>query len=155
MPKSMSDAERKALRFFVDVERARRSFWDYCNVLAPDFYLPDRGYLYRVCNRLQEFIHNDVGVLIVNAPPRHGKSRTASKYVEWVMGQDPTFKIMTGSYNETLSTVFSSAVRDTISANKVNPYDIVYADIFPETKIKRGDAAKNTGHWKARRSSLI
>ena len=85
MPKSMSDAERKALRFLVDVERSRRSFWDYCNVLAPDFYLPDRGYLYRVCMQLQDFLYNDVGVLIVNAPPRHGKSRTAGKYVEWVM----------------------------------------------------------------------
>ena len=143
MPKIMSDAERKALRFLVDVERSRRSFWDYCNVLAPDFYLPDRGYLYRVCMQLQDFLYNDVGVLIVNAPPRHGKSRTAGKYVEWVMGKDPTFKIMTGSYNETLSTVFSSSVRDTISASKVNPYDIVYSDIFPDTKIKRGDAAKN------------
>ena len=70
MPKSMSDAERKALRFLVDVERSRRSFWDYCNVLAPDFYLPDRGYLYRVCMQLQDFLYNDVGVLIVNAPPR-------------------------------------------------------------------------------------
>jgi len=39
---------------------------------------------------------------------RHGKSRTAGLFAQWVLGKDKNQKIMTGSYNETLSTNFSS-----------------------------------------------
>jgi predicted phage terminase large subunit-like protein len=52
-------------------------------------------------------------------------------------------KIMTGSYNETLSTVFAKNVRNTISEAKADTYRIVYSDIFKNTRIKRGDAAMN------------
>ncbi len=141
--KKLTEKDLQALRFFANVERSRRSFWDYCNVLARDFYLPDRPYLIYICNQLQKFLYDDTDVMIVNAPPRFGKSRTAGKFVEWAMGKDPTIRIMTGSYNEILSTNFSSSVRDTISAAKFNPYEIVYSDIFPDTRIKKGDAAKN------------
>src|SRR5699024_12313025 len=53
------------------------------------------------------------------------------------------FRSMTGSYNETLSTVFSKQVRNGIQEEKAQPDQIVYNDIFPETKIKYGDSAMN------------
>ncbi|MFQ7750465.1 phage terminase large subunit [Ruminococcus sp.] len=81
--------------------------------------------------------------MIVNVPPRHGKSRTAGLLVEWVLGRDPTQKIMTGSYNETLSTMFSKNVRNAIMEQKADLYKPVYADVFPGVYIKRGDGAMN------------
>lgn len=48
---------------------------------------------------------------------------------------------MTGSYNETLSTMFSKQVRDKITEEKADDNIIVYNEIFEKTKIKRGDAA--------------
>lgn len=48
---------------------------------------------------------------------------------------------MTGSYNETLSTTFSKAVRNAIQEQKADEDIIVYSDIFPKTRIKRGDGA--------------
>lgn len=110
---------------------------------APDFYKPDRQYLVRLCNELQEFYESDDEVLIVNLPPRHGKSRTAGNFVEWVLGNNKHEKIMTGSYNETLSTMFSKNVRNTIQEVKVDKDKIVYSDIFPGIKIKYGDGAMN------------
>ena len=124
-------------------ELARRHFFDYCNLKAPDFYKPDRGYLVEFCETLQDFIVSDDDVLIINAPPRHGKSRTIGCLVEWVLGKDKQKKIMTGSYNETLSTTFSKGVRDTIMEVKADKYKAVYSDIFPKTKVKKGDAAMN------------
>lgn len=50
---------------------------------------------------------------------------------------------MTGSYNETLSTTFSKGVRNTIMEEKADENIIVYSDIFPDTRIKRGDGAMN------------
>lgn len=124
-------------------ELARRHFFDYCNLKAPDFYRPERAYLVEFCETLQEFIVSDDDVLIVNAPPRHGKSRTIGCLVEWVLGKDKQKKIMAGSYNETLSTTFSKGVRDTIMEIKADKYKAVYSDIFPKTKVKKGDAAMN------------
>ena len=122
---------------------ARKSFFDYCNLKAPDFYKPDRQYLVRLCNELQKFYESDDEVLIVNLPPRHGKSRTAGNFVEWVLGNNKHEKIMTGSYNETLSTMFSKNVRNTIQEVKVDKDKIVYSDIFPGIRIKYGDGAMN------------
>lgn len=49
---------------------------------------------------------------------------------------------MTGSYNETLSTVFSKNVRNSIQQIKADNSKIVYSDIF-DAKIKFGDGAMN------------
>lgn len=72
-----------------------------------------------------------------------GKSRTIGLFAEWLFGKDKTQKIMTGSYNETLSTVFSKGVRNSIQEEKADEDKIVYSDIFPDTKIKRGDGSMN------------
>ena len=50
---------------------------------------------------------------------------------------------MTGSYNDTLSTVFSKSVRNAIQEEKADDSITVFSDIFPDTKIKRGDGAMN------------
>ena len=80
---------------------------------------------------------------MITWPPRHGKSRTAGLLVEWVLGNDQTQKIMTGSYNETLSTMFSKNVRNDIQEEKADENRIVFSDIFPGVSIKRGDGAMN------------
>ncbi|QGH03550.1 phage terminase large subunit [Streptococcus dysgalactiae] len=123
---------------------ARRSFFDYCQLLASDFYKRDRSYLVELCNDLQDFMSDDEhDVLIINEPPRHGKSRTAGMFVQWLLGRDNTTKIMTGSYNETLSTTFSKAVRNAIQETKADESVAVFSDVFPKTKIKYGDGAMN------------
>lgn len=124
-------------------ELARREFFFYCNLKAPDFYKEDRQYLVDLCSEFQDFIQSDDEVMIVNVPPRHGKSRTAGLLVEWVLGNDQTQKIMTGSYNETLSTMFSKNVRNDIQEEKADENRIVFSDIFPGVSIKHGDGAMN------------
>ncbi len=125
------------------IELARREFFFYCNLKAPDFYKEDRQYLVDLCSEFQDFIQSKDEVMVVNEPPRHGKSRTAGLLVEWVLGNDRTQKIMTGSYNETLSTMFSKNVRNDIQEEKADENRIVFSDIFPGVSIKRGDGAMN------------
>lgn len=134
---------KKLIKLYAQIELAKREFFFYCNLKAPDFYKQDRNYLVEFCNELQEFYESDDKVLVVNMPPRHGKSRTAGLFVEWVLGKKKNEKIMTGSYNETLSTMFSKNVRNSIQEEKADKYKPVYADVFPSTKIKRGDGAMN------------
>ena len=52
-------------------------------------------------------------------------------------------KIMTGSYNETVATQFSKGVRNSIMEQKADLNRIVYSDIFPGVRIKKGDGASN------------
>lgn len=125
------------------VRAARRSFFHYCELKAPDFYKSDRPFLINLCGELQSFYESDDEVLVVNIPPRHGKSRTAGLFVEWVLGQNKNEKVMTGSYNETLSTTFSKNVRNDISEVKADETKLVFSDVFPDVSIKRGDGAMN------------
>ena len=135
--------DREAIIRGAKTELARREFFFYCHLKAPDFYKEERKYLIDLCNEFQDFIQSDDEVMVVNEPPRHGKSRTAGLLVEWVLGNDQTQKIMTGSYNETLSTMFSKNVRNDIMEEKADENRIVFSDIFPGVSIKRGDGAMN------------
>lgn len=138
----INSTKLEAIRREARLELARRDFWEFCKLLAPDFYVEDRGYLKRFCRELQDFWESDDRVMIVNEPPRHGKSRTAQLFSQWIFGVKPSEKIITGSYNEQLSTTFSRAVRDAIQERKAGER-IVYSDIFPKTRIKRGSGAAN------------
>ena len=131
------------VRYQARLELCRRDFWTFCKTMAPDFYKEDREYLKEFCLALQEFYESDEKVLIINMPPRHGKSRTAGLFAQWIFGRNPKEKIITGSYNEQLSTTFSRNVRDSIQERKASKDRIVYSDIFPQTSIKRGSGAAN------------
>jgi len=135
--------DMELIKKYAKIELARREFFYFCNIMAPDFYKTNREYLKKLCGELQDFYYSSDDVLIINMPPRHGKSRTAGLFTQWVFGKNQKEKVITGSYNETLSTVFSKNVRDSISEEKADEDKIVYSDIFPGVKIKKGDAAMN------------
>ncbi|WP_338963070.1 phage terminase large subunit [Fusobacterium nucleatum] len=59
-----------------------------------------------------------------------------------MLGKNNKLKIMTGSYNETLSSTFAKQVRDMIATEQTQGVT-VYRDIFPDTKIKYGEASMN------------
>ena len=138
----MIDIHSPEFKKLVKIELARRDFWEYCKFTSPDFYNDNRPFLRDMAQKMQWFIEaSDAQVLVLNLPPRHGKSRTATKLVQWLFGKyGVAKKVMTGSYNETLSGTFAKAVRNVI-AEQASPGVTVYNDIFPKTRIKYGDAA--------------
>lgn len=136
--------DKAEIRRQAQLTLAKRDFFYYCQLMAGDFYKSERIYLKQLCDSFQNFMSDDEhNVLIINIGPRHGKSRTAGMFVQWLLGNDNSKKIMTGSYNDTLSTVFSKSVRNAIQEEKADDFITVFSDIFPDTKIKRGDGAMN------------
>ena len=133
---------KNILKYYARIELSRRNFWEYCKFTSPDFYDDNRKFLKDLSEKLQWFIEEATEqIMVVNLPPRHGKSRTATKFVQWLFGKYGTsIKVMTGSYNETLSGTFAKQVRDCIAEKKTEGIT-VYSDIFPGTKIKYGEAA--------------
>lgn len=63
-------ANKEMIRLGARIELARRNFFYYCNLMASDFYKPNRKYLVDLCNELQDFYESDDEVLIINEPPR-------------------------------------------------------------------------------------
>lgn len=133
---------KELLKYYAQLELSKREFWQYCKFTSPDFYREDRRFLKDFADKLQWFIEEaEQQIMVVNMPPRHGKSRTATKFVQWLFGKyGSDIKVMTGSYNETLSSTFAKQVRDKIAERKTQGVT-AYSDIFPNTKIKYGEAS--------------
>ena len=79
--------DKASIRRGAQIELARRDLWWYCHTKSPKFYKKNRQYLKDLCGGIQDFIASDEDILIIAAPPRHGKSRTIGNAVEWVLGQ--------------------------------------------------------------------
>lgn len=133
---------KELIQHYAKLELSKREFWEYCKFTNPDFYTEDRHFLKDLATKLQWFIEvSEEQIMVVNMPPRHGKSRTATKFVQWIFGKyGINIKVMTGSYNETLSSTFAKQVRDCIAEEKTEGIT-VYSDIFSNTKIKYGEAS--------------
>lgn len=157
--------DRKLIALEAKKELARRQFFYFENALAPDFYTDDTEHLVILANTLQALyegriiryipsnnwvIVDDVSKysnyqvckkLILNMPPQHGKSRTLVNFCCWVFGKNVAEKIITASYGDDTASDFSRYTRDEISEPKVMQDHIVYSDIFPKTRIKRGNSS--------------
>jgi len=126
-------------------ERARKSLYYFCQMIVPSFFIPGRTHLKEWCDALQEFLEDPEAFgLIINCPPRHGKTLTVEMATAWYLGHNPDLGIMAASYNELLAGRFSKTLRGVISTRKAG-FKTVYSDIFPEVRIQSGDSAK--GLW--------
>lgn len=156
------------------LRHGRDNFFNFCQILAGDFFTPDKWHLWLLCNTLQalyerhltknyfwklctmphipKWLAEDVidwdrlrdghtyTKLMINMPPRSGKSRSLTMFADWILGKNKENRIITVSYNTDLAANMSRYVRDGIAQQKNMPTDIVYNDIFPETRIARGNS---------------
>lgn len=124
------------------IELARIDFWFFLQATYPDFYKDDRPHLKELAEALQRTYEGEGKKrLMINMPPRHGKSFTLINFCQWVLGRKQTNKVISVSYNETLSSRFSKGVRDQIETVNLEVEKIGFQDVFPECKIKHGDAS--------------
>ena len=121
---------------------ARKELYTYARVTVPKFYLPDRTFAKDMCDSFQHFLQgSDNSFLVVNCPPRFGKSLTAGCTSEWIFGNDPSRRVITGSYNERLAERFARKVRNTIMTPPGRSNRIVFQDIFPGVNVSNKDSS--------------
>jgi predicted phage terminase large subunit-like protein len=131
------------------VSNARKSFWDYLKYINPNFFRDDRPHLKTLAETLQaaferKLLNPDGSAcrkIIINLPPRMGKSYTLTLFNQWALGRDQGLRIISVSYNETLSSRFAKGVRDGIDATKIDQQAHIFGDVFPGVHIKYGDGA--------------
>lgn len=116
---------------------ASKNLFEYCKYVdSEEFYDEQTApYLKEICEGIQEFENDDNEALIINMPPRHGKTRTVNNAVTWLLGRNPKYKIMEGCYNTQLSRRSSKIVRDRILQNPEEGR-IVFNQVFPKVTIK-------------------
>jgi hypothetical protein len=100
-----------------------------------------------ICARLERFIkaveNRESPRLMLQMPPRHGKSTIASQeFPAWLLGHHPDWELIVCSYAESLALDFSRAVRERMR-------DKEYSRLFPETKLDRDN--QNAQGWKLTR----
>lgn len=123
------------------IDMARRRFYYYCRFRFPRVYTKDRPHLEQLCDALQAFWEGDRKRLILNMPPRFGKTLTVELLTEWILGEFNSIGVFVCCYNEILSSRFSKAVRGGISEVSNPSGRPVFSDYFPGVSIKQGDAA--------------
>ena len=148
--------QRKALKILATIELAKKDFWYFCRAMDEKFFANDKDYLKDLANNLTLFHKTrpeECDTLIINMPPRAGKTYILELYEVWCKCKNPNSKSIIVCYNEQLSLIFSKAVRNLIDTQKLNRYKIIPNDVFPNVNIKRGSSSQRL--WSLETSSQI
>lgn len=107
------------------------SFHDFSGEIYPFLEFTNfHSTYYRV---LEAFALGRLRKLIVSVPPQHGKSVGATTLLPaYMLGLNPDMRIAIASYSGTLASKFNRRVQRILESRE-------YAEIFPETTIKRGN----------------
>ena len=90
-----------------------------------------------LCDVLEEVYNGNIKRLLINIPPRYLKSVVCSVcFPAWVLGRDPSKRIIVASYSKILATKHSTDSRQVVMANW-------YRKLFPQTIIANGMNEKN------------
>lgn len=93
-----------------------------------------------IAEKLEAVARGDIDRLMINMPPRHGKSELASRrFPAWYLGNHPDATIISASYNDDKATEFGGEVRDIVRAHE-------YRTLFPNVELKEDTRAK--GFWR-------
>lgn len=125
-----SDAARELLRR----REARRSLLAFIRYINPDYIVSD--FAIQVCASLELFIADCMAglrpVLVLQAPPQHGKSDIVSRYLPaFVFGHYPDLRIAGLSYAKDLASDMNRDVQAIMSSPE-------YAALFPERSFLLG-----------------
>ena len=93
-----------------------------------------------IAEKLEAIERGEIDRLMINMPPRHGKSELGSRrFPAWFLGRNPSATIMSASYNLDKAEEFGGEVRDIVRSH-------TYRNLFPEVELKEDTRAK--GFWR-------
>jgi len=95
-----------------------------------------------ICDRLEAVDRGDIRRLLIEAPPRHGKSELASRrFPAWYIGRHPDQQVICVSYNDDLAKDIGRDVRNIIRERE-------FQNIFPGITLAEDSAAAGRWHTK-------
>ncbi|MEC4272953.1 phage terminase large subunit [Adlercreutzia sp. R25] len=106
---------------------------------AKQFWRPRRHVLYEVCEGFQDLEDGRIEVLVVQLPPRVGKSTTGCFAMSWHMGRHPLDANLMSGYAEKLTDGFWTEVLDLVRDSDTYRF----AEVFPDARLA-GTSAKDS-----------
>ncbi len=104
-------------------------------ILAPSATYYDNWHIHAIAHRLDQVRLGNIKRLVITVPPRSLKSQICSvAFPAYILGLDPTKRLIGVSYSQDLATKLSNDCREVMSSSW-------YRQLFPKTKISR---LKNT-----------
>lgn len=125
------------------VSRACMSdFWVYRQVVNPGMRVgwwqrEIAGYLEDFYQRWQQ---NQRPVMVIQAPPQHGKSKQVEDFISWCSGINPDVKFMYTSYSNDLGVRCNMGLQRTYDSP-------MYRNIFPSTRISESNVVTVAGRY--------
>ena len=145
----LSDAEikealalRERLNLLKKQEICKTNFLEFIDHMWDGFICGRHHKIF--AEKLEGIANGTIKRLIVNMPPRHTKSEFASTYFPaWIMGRDPSRKIMQTTHTGELAVRFGRKVRNMMDSD-------IYKQIFPEVSLSSD--SKSAGRWETNKS---
>jgi predicted phage terminase large subunit-like protein len=110
----------------VEAERARRHLMDFGFFTDPSY--EDATHLRLIASKLEAVERGEIKKLIIEVPPRHGKTElTSKKFTAWALGRNPNRRIIITSYSASLAENNSRCTRNIVEDKK-------YSIVFPQVK---------------------
>lgn len=129
---------------------ARESFWAFRQYIRGPTML--RGWWPReVAYELQDFYDDLMAglapILIMMAPPQHGKSWAMNDFICWVLGKNPELRQIFASFSERLGVRANMYIQRVLDSDK-------YKRAFPETKLNSSNVVSISGQYLRNREML-
>jgi hypothetical protein len=126
---------RKADRAVYGKLHGRENLLAFARYINRDF--EDPRHIRLIAQALERVAQGKSRRLIINLPPRHGKSELASKiFPLWYLGRDPRKQIIVTSYNASRAEDITRWQRNTCE-------DLFFQDIFPACLVRQDSRAKD------------
>lgn len=97
--------------------KAKRALIPFTDYTFPQYVSASHHNL--IAEKLEAVERGEIDRLMINMPPRHGKSELASRrFPAWYLGQHPHHSIIAASYNSDLATDFGRQVRNILATDE-------------------------------------
>ena len=118
--------------------QASQDLIDFC--IATDRNYDPQWFHESIASALQKLESREIKRLIMEMPPRHGKSQlTTVNFPAWYLGRRPEERIITASYSDDLARKFGAEARDLMETE-------YYRNIFPNVFLRQDSRAKD--YWR-------
>ncbi|MGN8233222.1 phage terminase large subunit [Priestia flexa] len=130
----ISEEQRKIIAQLAQEELARRSYKDYVEYVHHGQYTHFR-HTELICNELQPIVDGEQRFIIIEMPPRHGKSMTVTEtFPSFFIAKNPNKRVITAAYSDGLATKFGRVNRNKFKEFAPALFDIRISDSNSATK---------------------
>lgn len=118
--------------------QSRESLTEFIRYTLPTYEVaPHHRKIIGACEAVER---GDCQNLIVEAPPRHGKSEIVSRRLPaWFVGRNPAKQIITATYAQDFASDFGREVRNIVGSEE-------FARVFPDVSLRPDSKAANRWH---------